>query len=103
MSEKIELEGRVMRATGTTLELRLTTAFCWPGQVFAGQRYHVTLEPVEPELLPCPHCGGEAEWYDWCGPVEEHNYQVMCKSCGVRTSRFRNQLSAIAAWNRRAS
>lgn len=54
-------------------------------------------------LLPCPFCGGEAEWVDY---VEE--VAVRCGSCSARVSRKHNWLAdtglseAIATWNTRA-
>lgn len=50
-----------------------------------------------PELLPCPFCGGEAEWKSG-GPG---NAFVMCKSCHATTDD--GSIPRIrAAWNTRA-
>lgn len=54
-------------------------------------------------LLPCPFCGGEAEWVDFANEAI-----VRCGSCGSKTSQkydlsAHTRLSeAIAAWNTRA-
>ncbi len=49
------------------------------------------------QLLPCPHCGGEAALMDsW------NMRTVYCKCCGCRTAKHGEQAEAraIAAWNR---
>lgn len=38
------------------------------------------MESINSVLKPCPFCGGEAVLF------VEHGVQVMCLSCGVRTS-----------------
>ncbi len=51
------------------------------------------------QLLPCPHCGGEAALMDsW------NMWTVYCKCCGCRTAKHSEQAEAgaIAAWNRRS-
>ena len=47
-------------------------------------------------LLPCPHCGGKAEYgYDLC--------IVQCLECGACTDYRDNSDEAVAVWNRRAA
>ncbi len=46
------------------------------------------------ELLPCPFCGGEADY-------EYDLYMVICKACGACTDLRETTEEAIAAWNRR--
>lgn len=38
------------------------------------------MESINSVLKPCPFCGGEAVLF------VEHGVQVMCVSCGIRTS-----------------
>lgn len=52
------------------------------------------LQQFEPELKPCPFCGGEAY-------RRPEDWDVSCTQCGVRTYGFRDQIKTIAAWNRR--
>ncbi len=48
------------------------------------------------ELLPCPHCGGKADYgYDLC--------IVQCLVCGVCTDYRDNSDEAVAIWNRRVA
>lgn len=49
-------------------------------------------------LLPCPHCGGEAEARDGSSTTP----YIRCKSCGCRTGSSRNADKLKEAWNRRA-
>jgi len=59
-------------------------------------------------LLPCPFCGGEAEYFkrtntgavaDWCGPSQ---HWVCCiGDCGNQTCLHETPEQAIAAWNKR--
>lgn len=50
-------------------------------------------------LLPCPHCGGEADFNN----DGERWDQVICGSCGCRGCEYPNSREkAAAAWNRRA-
>lgn len=49
-------------------------------------------------LLPCPHCGGEAEARDGSSTTP----YIRCKSCGCRTGSSRNVDRLKEAWNRRA-
>lgn len=64
----------------------------------------------ETELLPCPFCGGEAEYhyrinnspYDgWlCHPVD--NWVSCHGDCGASTAMHELYADAITAWNTRA-
>ena len=49
-------------------------------------------------LLPCPHCGGEAEARDGSSTTP----YIRCKSCGCRTGSSRDMDRLKEAWNRRA-
>lgn len=50
------------------------------------------------KLLPCPFCGGEAEYHVECEMVT-----VRCSICGATTSGWWDEPEeAIAEWNRRA-
>ena len=59
-------------------------------------------------LKPCPFCGGEAVLHK----TERESFlmaktiilsQISCASCGVNTDVFREDDTAIKAWNRRAN
>ena len=49
-------------------------------------------------LLPCPHCGGEAEARDGSSTTP----YIRCKSCGCRTGSSYDMDKLKEAWNRRA-
>ena len=49
-------------------------------------------------LLPCPHCGGEAEFRDGSSTKP----YIRCKECGCRTWGSHAYDKLVAAWNRRA-
>lgn len=59
------------------------------------------------DLLPCPHCGGEAKAF-FC--EESGTYDVQCQQCGALpflgrkrgSGHFKSMDDVIAAWNRRA-
>lgn len=53
----------------------------------------------EPELLPCPFCGGEAE-YEIYGDENEYD-QVKCKQCGFWFDAPNYDVSSREIWNRR--
>lgn len=68
--------------------------------LLVGERYRVTLEPIEPELRPCPFCGGEAALFDDRNGVRM--YQARCLECSTGRTLWANvKADAIAAWNRR--
>lgn len=50
------------------------------------------------DLLPCPHCGGEAEARGGSSTMP----YIRCKSCGCRTGSSWNMDKLKEAWNRRA-
>ena len=54
-----------------------------------------------PELIPCPKCGGEAEVIDYfiSGIANRINYFVRCPSCRFRTRNRRKRDGAISDWN----
>lgn len=49
-------------------------------------------------LLPCPHCGGEAEARDGSSTRP----YIRCKSCGCRTGASYDMDKLKEAWNRRS-
>lgn len=53
-------------------------------------------KPVK--LLPCPFCGGKAEFRSGSSTTP----YIRCRECGGRTKSSRNRANLIAAWNRRA-
>ena len=50
----------------------------------------------EPELKPCPFCGGEA--VGMCGGVQQY---VRCYCCNTEGPTCDTKQEAIEAWNRR--
>ena len=56
------------------------------------------IEKVDPEMLPCPFCGGKVEVVNWDG-----DYWTECSGhpCPSR-SHYRTKADATDAWNRRA-
>ena len=50
------------------------------------------------DLLPCPHCGGEAEFRDGSSTKP----YIRCKECGCRTWGSHAYDKLVAAWNRHA-
>lgn len=49
------------------------------------------------DLLPCPFCGGEAEWRDGSSTKP----YIRCKECGMRTGGSSACDKLKTAWNRR--
>jgi Lar family restriction alleviation protein len=111
MEKKVEFEATV-HVPGSfsftdELELRATDGmqFLRDGAL-DGRRFRVTLTPVEPELKPCPFCGGEAKVTGQEFPAWSPNKaaRVVCcnPECAGTTGRyFRSFAEAITAWNRR--
>lgn len=56
-------------------------------------------EKKETELLPCPHCGGKAIW--WETEDKTYPYQIICKACQCGTDETDIEQEAIDDWNRR--
>ena len=58
------------------------------------------------KLKPCPFCGGKAVLSSWhksqCMKKGEIRAEVYCYNCVARSSVYRSEAEAIAAWNRRA-
>lgn len=54
-------------------------------------------------VLPCPHCGGEAEIFsaDMDAPYAHTEYQVMCKSCFASSWLDRSKRFSLQEWNTR--
>lgn len=51
------------------------------------------------DLLPCPFCGGEAEWRDGSSTKP----YIRCRECGMRTGGSYACDKLKAKWNRRAT
>lgn len=57
----------------------------------------MTEEPLKPELLTCPFCGGQAlKQY-----MKEPNLFVECQQCYASSDRFGTDEEIIVVWNRR--
>ena len=97
MSEKIEFEAIVQYISGNMRGLVGVPH----GKLPMGQRYKVTLEPVKPELLPCPFCGGDAYWGENFIRYGVSMNRIFCKDCPARVE-HENKRKAVEAWNRRA-
>ena len=58
---------------------------------------------MDVELKRCPHCGGEAELYQYCPAFERRIKTVVrCTKCRCNSGEWRRKDKAIEAWNRRA-
>lgn len=111
MAEKIEFTGHLYKKTWEHdtnglmgITLRLETRGTTPLYLPDGE-YRITLDPVEPEVKPCPFCGGDAEIV---GSVDcnlhcvgEPFYSVHCTACGVVMANHTTRSGAVNAWNRR--
>ena len=55
-------------------------------------------------LLPCPFCGGEANYHMSISRHPEHDYWhgVFCLTCPACIDNFDTEVEAIEAWNTRA-
>ncbi len=63
------------------------------------------------DLLPCPFCGGKADWYIatadlfaqqmGCGLSEKNS--VECEGCGASSFEHKTRERAIKAWNTRTT
>lgn len=58
---------------------------------------HLTRFLPTDDLLPCAHCGGEAEWRDGSSTRP----YIRCKKCGVRTGSSNDFWKLKHAWNKR--
>jgi len=80
--------------TRITFNKKFVCHECWEGLV----ALHIKSYGDEPELEPCPFCGGEAVLTNYAGsniPVVE------CKNCYAKSPGEGDSDEAIAAWNRR--
>lgn len=63
------------------------------------------------ELLPCPFCGGRADYWHTphvgglhnCAVLDACGIAIECTKCHATTIGYMSEDWAIAAWNRRAS
>jgi len=102
MSNKIEFEANARRETlfiaEPTSGIYGATVIVLPESVAEG-KYRVTLALVEPEpeLKPCPFCGGEAHV-----EISKSFYRkVRCDNCGAGTQKWIDTEFAVEAWDRR--
>lgn len=55
------------------------------------------------ELLPCPFCGGKADFVRSCfAGLARTQWRVFCTRCQVRQLRHPSRPAAARVWNRRA-
>ena len=54
------------------------------------------------ELLPCPFCGGEGQYFCWDKP-EGECYDIVCEDCPARSPIYKTMEEAKNFWNKRAS
>jgi len=111
MSEKIEFEGEAVNAQITVTErngqyisnrLVIDVSEGASCVVERGRRYRVTLEPVEPELEPCPFAERNTIGNNLgIIAVTQRDWFVKCRDCDARGPRKSTRLEAIRAWNQR--
>ena len=105
MSDKIEFDTKVMPVTAAVYlnPDHFSIIFHEPG-VEPFVRYHVTLEPIEPELKPCPFCGSTQPKVSNDADLHDHvpSWYVLCSHCGCKGPEHLTLDDAIEAWNRRA-
>lgn len=80
-----ELTGCTNVSPAITLNVSMV-AHCW------------SLEKKEPELKPCPFCGGDAYMSE---DVKFHVFFVACSHCVSRTGNHKSKEYASDAWNKR--
>jgi len=108
VAKPIEFEAEIRGQAETSGEaVWFHTYVTVPGNmVEAGKRYRVTLEPIEPELKPCPFCedGGDPRYWKHQGAVNDcgESYCVRCWACRARTDSAETKERAAELWNRRA-
>ena len=56
-------------------------------------------EEREPELKPCPFCGGSP--YKLWDNKDGNVFWVSCFECGAKTARYKTREDSYAAWNKR--
>ena len=58
-------------------------------------------QPKEPELLNCPFCNSEPEWFEECSGIKTINWYIGCKSCGCQTIWSTCKDAVKQLWNKR--
>ena len=100
MSEKIEFLVHLSSNSATHKD------GCWTSRddtKIPGGLYRAELTLIEPEPLPCPFCGGEAELICDSPHSRQETYQVRCTDCKIARTAYRIlKADAVADWNRRA-
>ena len=63
---------------------------------------------TEPNLKPCPFCGGAAKFVDYGQPNDFEDWNVECEKCGIMVIApgqeegwVTTKAEAAEAWNRR--
>jgi len=55
---------------------------------------------VAKELLDCPFCGGEGQYFCWDNP-EGERYDITCEDCDMRSPIYKTMEEAKNFWNKR--
>ena len=55
----------------------------------------------QPELRPCPFCGGSATMHSTL--LKDGDHIIVCNKCGAASGYFPNREEAVRAWDRRVS
>ena len=61
------------------------------------------MDEKEPELKPCPFCGGQADVALMEHPYESGRWFAACNDCSAFAENADTRDGAVANWNRRKS